>query len=149
MKVSSFDSFREFLFSAPLTKRRWGWISQQERPTNWHLAAAVSTPLIFLPIFCHTLYPSTLPGIQNYNYLICWIWRKKHFFKKKVKSFLWLSVWECLCGPLWDFEVLKVGTLSSTSIVLSARRRHFFVLLKTHPMFLRLLYLFYRTQVRS
>ena len=99
---------REFLYSAPLTKRRWGWISQQERPTNWHLAAAVSNPLIFLPKFCHTLYPSILPGIQNYNYLICWIWEKKTFFQK-IKSFLWLSVWECFCGPLWDLRFQKFG----------------------------------------
>ena len=99
---------REFLYSAALTKRRWGWISQQERPTNWHLAAAVSNPLIFLPKFCHTLYPSILPGIQNYNYLICWIWEKKTFFQK-IKSFLWLSVWECFCGPLWDLRFQKFG----------------------------------------
>ena len=115
---------REFLYSAPLTKRRWGWISQQERPTNWHLAAAVSNPLIFLPKFCHTLYPSILPGIQNYNYLICWIWEKKTFFSKNQK----LSMAISLRVFLWafvGFEVSKVWALSLTSIVLSGRRKHF------------------------
>ena len=100
---------REFLYSAALTKRRWGWISQQERPTNWHLAAAVSNPLIFLPKFCHTLYPSILPGIQNYNYLICWIWKKRHFFflkkSKAVYGYQFESVFVGLCG-IWGFKSL-------------------------------------------
>ena len=56
-----------------------------------------------------------------------------------LRVFLWAFV---------GFEVSKVWALSLTSIVLSGRRRHFFVLLKTHPMFLRLLYLMFLVRHR-